>query len=73
MNVDVLKCFEGNCSNFEGNSLTNGKPVSIFEGRGDVMVTSYRRNDDTGQRILNFLQFIEGNCREIVIKGVAVV
>ena len=38
-----------------------------------MMMTSYRRDDNTSQRILNFLESIKGNSREIVIKGVAVV
>ena len=73
----ILKRFVGNCSNFEGNSLTNGKPMQVFESRGDMMVTSYRMNDDTGYLnghfvhfftgILNFLEWIKGHCRKIVI------
>ena len=59
----ILKRFVGNGSNFEGNSLTNGKPMQGFESRGDVM--SNRRDDDTGQSILNFLKSIKGNCRKI--------
>ena len=39
---------------------------------GVVMMTSYRRDNSTSQHILNFLESIKGNCREIVIKGVAV-
>ena len=36
-----------------------------------MMVTPNRRDDDTGQSILNFLKAIKRNCRKIVIEGVA--
>ena len=38
-----------------------------------MMVTPTRRDDDTGQSILNFLKAIKRNCRKIVMKGVAVI
>ena len=62
-----LKRFVGDCRNFERNSLTNGKPMYVFESRGDVMVTSNSRYDDTGQSILNFLEPIKENSRKIEI------
>ena len=34
------------------------------------MVTSNRRDDDTGQSILNFLEPIKGNSRKILIIGI---
>ena len=38
-----------------------------------MIVTPNRRDDDTGQSILNFLKAIKRNCRKIVIEGVAVI
>ena len=38
-----------------------------------MMVTPNKRDDDTGQSILNFLKAIKRNCRKIVIEGVAVI
>ena len=37
-----------------------------------MMVTPNRRDDDTGQSILNFLKAIKRNCRKIVIERAAV-
>ena len=67
-----MKCFVGDCSNFEGN-LTNRKPMEFFESRCYMMVTSNRRDDDTSQSILNFLKFIKRDCRKVVVKGIAVI
>ena len=71
-----MKRFEGNCCNFERNSLTDGrdeKPMSVFESRSDMIMTPNKRDDDTGQSILNFLKAMKRNCRKIVIEGVAVI
>ena len=38
-----------------------------------MMVTPDRRDDDTGQSILNFLKVIKRNCRKIVMEGVTVI
>ena len=38
-----------------------------------MMVTPDRRNDDTGQGVLNFLKAIKRDGRKIVIEGVAVI
>jgi hypothetical protein len=69
----ILKGFEGECCNSEGNSLTNWKPMQVFESRDDVMMTSDRRDDDTDQRILNFPESIKRNCGKIIIQGVTVI
>ena len=38
-----------------------------------MMVTLNRRDDDTGQSILNSLKAIKRNCRKIVIEKAAVI
>ena len=45
--LSILKRFECNCCNFERNSLTDRKPMYVFESRSDMMVTPNRRDDDT--------------------------
>ena len=37
------------------------------------MVTSNRRDNDTGHGVLNVLKSIKRSCREVVVQGVAVV
>jgi len=47
--------------------------MKFFESRGYMMVASNRRDDDTGQSILNFLKLIKRDCREVIVKGIAVI
>ena len=54
--LKVLKCFEGQRSNFEMNMLMNRKPMDFFKRGSNVVVTSNRRIDNTGQGILHFLK-----------------
>jgi hypothetical protein len=38
-----------------------------------MLVTFNRRNNNTGERILDFLKTIEANGRQIIKKGIAVI
>ena len=63
-----MKCFEGQSSNFEMNTLMNWKPMEFFKRGSDMMVTSNGRIDDTGQGILNFLKAVQRHGRKTIVE-----
>ena len=65
--LTILKCFEGQGGNFEMNTLMNWEPVKFFKSGSNMVVTSNRRVDDTGQGILHFLKSINRYSRKTIV------
>ena len=52
------KNFVSQGCNFEMDTLLNGKPMEHFEGWRNMMMTSDRWDNNTGERILHFLKAV---------------